>query len=66
MDTFVSAFASIRERLLDPPTPDSDAGAVAFLMADVRIGEAEAVAPCVSRFVVAELRPSQDTKPVGR
>lgn len=65
MDEFVSAVAERRDVVLDRP-PSANAAKDAYMRADARLYEAETVAPCVARFVTAEVRPPRNTKPVGR
>lgn len=67
MDEFVTAVARVRDRLvqtLDPQTVNE--AALAYVQDGERLAEAEAVSPCVLRFVAAEINPPADGRPVGR
>lgn len=66
MDEFVAAFVRVRDRSLAAVEVEPADATVAYMLADARLSEAEIVAPCISRFVSAELRPPEGVKPVGR
>lgn len=66
MDEFVSAVSDMRDRLLASVDSEGHAVALAYLHDEDRLSEANFVAPCVSRFVSAEITPPPGVKPIGR
>jgi hypothetical protein len=67
VDEFVSAFLSVRDRLVTSEMAEEvDAGWVDCLRDEGRVAEAAIVAPCVTRLVTSELHPPRDGTPVGR
>jgi hypothetical protein len=67
VDEFVSAFFSVRDRLVTSEMAEEvDPGWLACLRDEGRIVEAAIVSPCVTRLVTSELHPQRDGTPVGR
>ena len=67
MDEFVEAVAHVGDRLVATLNPQTVAPeALAYVQDDQRLAEAQAVAPCVVRFMAAEINPPADGKPIGR
>ncbi len=65
VDEFVSAYLSVRDRVLDA-AERIDPVWLEYVGADSRGTEAAAVTPCVARLVTSELHPPRDGTPVGR
>lgn len=67
VDEFVAAVLLVRDGLLETVnTTRADDPALLYVQDEARLSEADEVAPCVLRFVTAEISISAGSKPVGR